>query len=1360
MKEGLLFFFTVTFITFSGVFSLQAQQIPDWLDQEKIYHDMRSYDSVIASRVPVMKMPSGYRAKSLPVSVDNSQYLFFPGILNQYMFFNCQQYSGVAYTYAYEMNRLLNRRGDLPENRFPPHYTWTFGNAGEKYKGVSFFYSFQVLKEQGHMTLDDYGDDTATGTLGWITGYDKYYRGMNNRLKAVYSIPTNTEEGILTLKHFLNDHLDGSTTGGIACFSASSNFQGNVKQLPAGTPEAGKEVIVAFFPIATHGMTIVGYNDSIRYDLNGDGLFTNNLDITGDGEVDVMDWEIGAFRMANSYGTWWKDEGYCYILYRAMALKYDYAGSGWTPDRGIWNHCVYIVEPDTGYRPVLTMKLKITHNSREEIRIKAGISSDTSSLFPEHVMEFPFLGFQGGDHVMLGVDAIPEDKTMEAGFDITPLLSYIGSGQVARFFLLVEEKDSLQSGEGFVNQCSFIDYTNGIHEMTVLQNDVPINNNTLTFLSATGTVSFNKVTITTENLPAYSPSQPYHTQISASGGKAPIHWSLMRSFEKKIVDTLFPSFEQQRLLQDASYIPYTRLALPFSFPFYGHKYDSIYVNFTGFITFNKEQQPYPYMTDEESMLRRTKIISPAFCLDAYYSDASYGVWVESDPGRISIRWETGDAVNHNMRNNFALRLYPSGEFEFLYGDFIDDGPGFITYSGYSGGDEVNYDVWTNWNSSLISNKSYHFKLQPIPSEISLTKEGMLSIASADTGFIYDIDVQVTDANKISTGKSFTLSSGLSFIQEIVCGGDQFLKFGVPAHLKLSLRNNGNETFQNIQLKLVAVDSSLVLSDSLYAVSLLEPGSSLEIENAFTFQLLHPLPDHYAIDLTILASTINHQWHKTFNTPVSAPEIIVMAPGIFDGCDGLLDPGEIADLVIPVQNIGSLYADNVEIQISTSDTFVNILSQPVQILERINSFKGVETHFQLYASRNAPFGHQASMLLILTDHLSINKQIPFTLVLGRVPVAIVRLCSTPGSAAAMELALDSLQVPYEFFTTLPPEADLYSSMFVSLGTISGSHALTQEESARLADYLSKGGKLYMESFATWYYQNLTVLHPYFKYTTNKVPSYSYYSVQGIAGSFTESMYFDYESATHYASFTLEPKAPAFEIFSNTDSIARNIQIAYDGDDYKTIGSLVEFGSLIDDPPSEKIALMRRYLDFFDIATVGPKAFFHCNRNSVCRWDSVDFTDDSFDNVISWLWEFPGGTPSVSTVQNPSVFYNDAGNYDVKLTVSDGVHSRQIIKSDFITVNVCAGTTELLIDPAFSIYPNPANSMIRIKSSVPLPEGSKIYIFDLIGRNVMEKNFCRGNIISEISVDVSSLQKGLYIVKLISGTINVSAKVVVE
>ncbi|MCF0206325.1 MAG: PKD domain-containing protein, partial [Bacteroidales bacterium] len=53
--------------------------------------------------------------------------------------------------------------------------------------------------------------------------------------------------------------------------------------------------------------------------------------------------------------------------------------------------------------------------------------------------------------------------------------------------------------------------------------------------------------------------------------------------------------------------------------------------------------------------------------------------------------------------------------------------------------------------------------------------------------------------------------------------------------------------------------------------------------------------------------------------------------------------------------------------------------------------------------------------------------------------------------------------------------------------------------------------------------------------------------------------------------------------------------------------------------------------------------------------------------AWAWTFPGGTPSSSTVQNPTVTYNTAGNYNVTLTVSNGANNDTETKNAYIVVS---------------------------------------------------------------------------------------------
>ena len=68
--------------------------------------------------------------------------------------------------------------------------------------------------------------------------------------------------------------------------------------------------------------------------------------------------------------------------------------------------------------------------------------------------------------------------------------------------------------------------------------------------------------------------------------------------------------------------------------------------------------------------------------------------------------------------------------------------------------------------------------------------------------------------------------------------------------------------------------------------------------------------------------------------------------------------------------------------------------------------------------------------------------------------------------------------------------------------------------------------------------------------------------------------------------------------------------------------------------------------------GIVADFTADVTNVAVGGSVHFTDNSWGaQLVSWSWEFEGGTPATSTETNPTVFYNTAGTFGVRLTVTN-------------------------------------------------------------------------------------------------------------
>ena len=86
-----------------------------------------------------------------------------------------------------------------------------------------------------------------------------------------------------------------------------------------------------------------------------------------------------------------------------------------------------------------------------------------------------------------------------------------------------------------------------------------------------------------------------------------------------------------------------------------------------------------------------------------------------------------------------------------------------------------------------------------------------------------------------------------------------------------------------------------------------------------------------------------------------------------------------------------------------------------------------------------------------------------------------------------------------------------------------------------------------------------------------------------------------------------------------------------------------------------------------------AAFISNTREVCAGEAVTYTDQSYHNVTSRTWTFPGGTPSTSTETNPVVYYNESGVFAATLAVSDGSNTVSASQQNFIVVLPSPGQT---------------------------------------------------------------------------------------
>jgi len=260
--------------------------------------------------------------RDLPSSVDLSQSIYFPPIGNQGSVGSCCSFATTYYQYTYEANKLdgVATNSDM-SNVYCPQWPYSLQCLGNYERGTTFEGNYEVLKALGGLKYSDYN----LSNINTPTKFATYWHNGSAEKKAALNKtcsyykatadctkhkPDNTIGEDLTPIQF-----DGGIDTNQKLISIKNKLnQGYVLTAPVRfrnrvtrTATNGEKIIIYTKNSQTgHAVTIVGYDDNIMVDANNDGSYE--------------DWEHGAFKIANSWGTARTDHnnGYIWVLYDAL----------------------------------------------------------------------------------------------------------------------------------------------------------------------------------------------------------------------------------------------------------------------------------------------------------------------------------------------------------------------------------------------------------------------------------------------------------------------------------------------------------------------------------------------------------------------------------------------------------------------------------------------------------------------------------------------------------------------------------------------------------------------------------------------------------------------------------------------------------------------------------------------------------------------------------------------------------------------------------------------------------------------------------------------------------------------------------
>ena len=400
-------------------------------------------------------------ASARPDHVNNAETPYFPPVFNQDGG-SCGSASRICYMFSHELNAYRGLDGKNPDNYYPSHFVWllTCGNSGKEdfvmHVGVP---SASVYGGQTYSKLFGYQEETYPD-FGWMQGYDKWYSGMFNRMISTANFPLSvkTEEGREAVKNWLWNHNGDNSfhAGGLAGIGVASGGDWQpIPKTPANDEAGvtGKYYVNKWGTSVDHALTIVGYDDRIEFDLNGNGVY-------GEESAD----ERGAWIIVNSWSQWWCNGGFIYCPYAHGGAWFNQNGtmgdSWWYPE-------VYNVRKD--YRPLRTIKIKMDYSRRSELFLSGGVSADLNATEPEASQAFDHFKYAGdgrnGDSIpapevpMLGrwADGKLHDEPMEFGYDLTDLSDKFDQNAPLKYFFTIQTKGTAV-GSGHIYNVSVIDY--------------------------------------------------------------------------------------------------------------------------------------------------------------------------------------------------------------------------------------------------------------------------------------------------------------------------------------------------------------------------------------------------------------------------------------------------------------------------------------------------------------------------------------------------------------------------------------------------------------------------------------------------------------------------------------------------------------------------------------------------------------------------------------------------------------------------------------------------------------------------------------------------------------------------------------
>ncbi len=256
----------------------------------------------------------------------------------------------------------------------------------------------------------------------------------------------------------------------------------------------------------------------------------------------------------------------------------------------------------------------------------------------------------------------------------------------------------------------------------------------------------------------------------------------------------------------------------------------------------------------------------------------------------------------------------------------------------------------------------------------LQNEGTIDVTVSAHNYLIDqaqIPIVASDAPFIVIGN-----------YSVDAGGDEVIEFGEEVSVSLTLMNMGQQPASGATMSISYMGQYITITDNSETFGDFAAGESVTIDDAFIFTVSENVPDNFEFNISGLVSSGSDNWTVQMYFTAYAPELAFTGVEIDDGGDGILQPGEVANLNLYISNSGGASANNLSLEILTVNPIISFESN-TGALSSLGSDSEDYITLQATVSEEATDGYLGLFSVVISGDNGLDLNDDFIVMVGQI-----------------------------------------------------------------------------------------------------------------------------------------------------------------------------------------------------------------------------------------------------------------------------------------------------------------------------------------------------------------------------------------